>query len=223
MDPDTEAFNGYVPGGIEYYIRLLGEPYNSKASPFNPTGTFFNYSSLAYGPEYHAVTVPNGTVNMDFDNFTTPDGAGIWHLQEQQLPADITSYYCSSHNCPKYDNKNAGVFVTKLATGKQTQGNITCGTFEFTPKSQRTGTFKAPQAFTVLEGMFKIQTNLNGKAVSSNLIPGDMVFIPADHEFSWSGVAAWNSVYSFAAGTDTLVNSFIDEKWRTTFGVPTID
>lgn len=212
-----------MPAGVEAYIRLLGEPYNSKASPYNPTGTYFNVSNLVYGPKYHAVTVPDGTVNMVFDNFTTSDGAGSWHLKEQQLPTDVTSYYCSSHNCPKYDNKNAGVFVTKLATGTQTQGNITCGTFEFPPTSQGIGTFKAPQAFTVLEGMLTIQTTLNGKAVTSNLIPGDFIFIPANHEFSWGGAAAGNSVYSFAAGTDTVVKSFIADKWQTTLGVPTID
>ena len=214
-DYDFEATTTYQPAGIEEFLLAAGSEYASTTnSPFDSEGKpEYNIAAALKLADKYSVSLQLGfKLNNDFTNGTTSDGEGVWHMKGQKLPGSVAPYFLSNNMGPKFLNRASNQVVMTLTTEAESAGNTTIATIGMgAGQMGATQSFKAPQAFQVLEGQLTIK--IGDQTV--NLINGDLVFLPADTEFSYYSAVAWTKIYTYAAGSDSLASSIVKagENW----------
>jgi mannose-6-phosphate isomerase-like protein (cupin superfamily) len=216
-DPDFQLTLGMAPGGIDEFFAIAGIPYKSDA-PFNPQdNSQLNVTKvLGLMPHFNIVPEPLNTINMDFENGTTADGLGTWHIADQSLPDDPSKpYFISSNRGPKYLHKDTNQVIATLATKTQTSNKLTVASIAMKKGTkQRDLTFDVDQAFQVTEG----QLILEMKGERAHLIFGDLAFIPKGTCFTYSSNVGFTKFVSWAAGSG-LADNLISESQAWKYGV----
>ncbi|RAL17456.1 quercetin 2,3-dioxygenase anaerobically complexed with the substrate kaempferol [Aspergillus homomorphus CBS 101889] len=220
QDPDTEMVGVIVPGGFEELFYHLGSnisdtthsPYvprsGSSSSAAGPDSTFITtlesydvYAKLSFSPRYDAV------------NGTAPSGS-VWHNGANELGKVGKPYFLANGWSPKYLNSQYGYqIVAPFVTPTQSQDtNYTLSTISLstTPSSVKvpTWTFPGACAFQVQEGRVVIQI---GDYPVTELVSGDVAFIPGGVAFSYYSEAYFSKVLFVSSGTEGLDQKLIAE------------
>ncbi len=193
IDYDFEATTTYQPAGIEDFLLAVGEEYTKKSAPFDQASQpVYNVPvALKLADKYSVSVQLDFKLNNDLTNGTSTDGEGVWHLKDQKLPGSVAPYFLSSNMGPKFLNHATNQVVTTLATGAESGGNTTIATIAMGAGDMgATQSFKAAQAFQVLEGQLTIK--IADQTV--NLIYGDLIFLPPNTEFSYQSTVAWTKI-----------------------------
>lgn len=226
LSPDTELTGVIVPGGFEALFYALS------SGPFNTS----TYAPYALGPQDAANAsastssgVADGLISelqaldvyaqLDF-NTTLPlvDGSSnanaSWHKAASVIPEDdSTPYYVAKDWGPKYLVTNHSTFyqVVQPLNSPVNSGeyNFTLATISMQRKLQNQTderhTLQGHCAFLVLEGALSL-TMLNETVT---LFDGDVAFVPADTQFSYSSPAGFSKVYYISQGQHGLDQQFI--------------
>ena len=135
-------------------------------------------------------------------------GSGNWYNGPNPLPnSSVPPSFIAKNYGPKWLNSQHGHYqiVTPFVTGNQTDQEFAQGTITI---SKRTSNGSAPllkmprhTAFMMEEGQLSV--TLAGYD-TIHLIQGDVVFIPANHEFSYFAEAEFTKFMYVSGGGDGL-------------------
>jgi hypothetical protein len=222
LDPFVEQVGVIQPGGFEDLFYFLGqENYTSSTYAPYPQG---NYTSPGGDPEtiskledFDVYAELSFSPPMTFDaNGVSGNGTTVWHNGDNTLAADsATPFFVAKGYGPKYltttTDNGSYLIIEPFITSTQSDGNFTEGTITMSQLSSGaqadTYSFTGHTALEVVDG--QVGVSVGGYDGSVSLAIGDVVFAPANTEFSFWGEAAYSKILYVGQGTDTLDAAFM--------------
>lgn len=134
-DLDFQPALCMTPGGIDVFFAAAGEAYTGEG-PFNPVdhSQLDAPKVLSLMPKFNIVPNPTLSTNNNWENGTTADGQGTWHVADQSLPSGSDqAYFISSNRGPKFLHQSTSQVIGRLASGVQTGGTLFVATIVMPP------------------------------------------------------------------------------------------
>ncbi|WKT53680.1 RmlC-like jelly roll fold [Fusarium oxysporum f. sp. vasinfectum] len=200
LDPDTMFTCVIQPGGFEA-LFFLGGP-----------GSYDSPIGSAYLPAEAYDHWPMPDFVLRHDDINGIAGSGNWHNGSNEPAIDATTpFYIAKGWGPKYLNREGGVYkiIAPLQTEATSAGNLTMGTITMSPLQPggrpSQAVFTEHTSLVMEEGQLVV--TVNGE--TAKLIDGDVIFIPADTQFTYYASAAVTKFLYVNPGRDGLANQLI--------------
>lgn len=214
VDDDTQVTHVFVPGGLEeiYLANAISDWNSSTYAEYaiisgNSSGAPFRTSNQDF-------YLTNMQPHRDLVNGTAGAPGYNWHNGSNPLAETPTSYSFIAQNYgPKFLNAENGYkVITPLVTPGQSGGNFTMGQITMSvpmPNETLASTLLTDHtAFQMDEGQLVLHVDGYDPV---DIIQGDVAFIPANTNFTYSSAVPFTKFVYFSGGSNGIDIQLLDK------------
>ncbi|CZT23583.1 related to dioxygenase [Ramularia collo-cygni] len=193
----SEMIGLTVPGGLEDFFRVIGEPYNGPLWPMNDQRNVFEFLV----PELKAAAEHFDIIPLPHHK---PSVTWPWENSGSISPGKKESYFLQCGSGPAW--LAGGTLVRPLITTAESDGNFAIASIEGSSHHAPSDLLAAPQrisfpkthhAFLISEG--RVEFSLEESSYTL-LHAGDIIYVPRGTVFRYQIRSRYAKMYVFASG-----------------------